>query len=79
MAAKCTRKRIIIKKGRKVIADFMGRQGSSCPPRRKPSTAHLRPWKAVMKKASPQCARRFGGGTKAFGRCMKDALKSVHG
>jgi hypothetical protein len=80
MAAKCERKRIIIRKkgSRKVIAEFMGRQGSGCPPRRKPSTAHLRPWKQVMKKASPQCAKRFGGG-KAFGKCMKDALRSVRG
>jgi hypothetical protein len=79
MAARCTRKTIKFKTRRGRTITFTGKSGSACPPRRKPSTAHLRPWKAVMKKASPQCARRFGGGTKAFGRCMKDALKSVRG
>jgi hypothetical protein len=79
MAKKCVRKRIVIKKGRKVIAEFMGHTGSGCGPRKKPSTRQLGPWKGVMKKASPQCAKRFGGGTKAFRKCVGDALKSVRG
>lgn len=76
-ACKITTIKFKTKRGRPI--SFRGHSGSDCPPRRKPSTRHLGPWKAVMKKASPQCARRFGGGTKGFGKCMKDALKSVRG
>ncbi len=80
MAKKCTRKKITIKKkGGKIIATFMGHTGSDCPKRKKPSTARLKPWKDVMKVASPQCARKFAPFTKPFGRCMKDALRSVRG
>lgn len=79
MAAKCSRKRIVIKKGRKVIAEFMGRQGSGCPPRKKPSTAHLRAYKAHMKVVAPSCRRRFKPFTKPYGKCVKDAFRNYGG
>lgn len=78
MAAKCVRKRIVIKKGRKVVADFMGHTGSGCGPRPKPKTGHLREAKALMKKAAPQCARVHKPFTKPYGNCIRQAFKSSY-
>lgn len=61
------------------VISFRGHQGTDCAPRKKPSTRHLAPWKAVMKKAAPQCAKRFGGGTKAAAKCVGQAIRSVKG
>lgn len=80
MAKGCKVKEIVIKrKSGKVIARFRGRSGSDCGPRKKPSTAALGPWKKTMKIAAPQCARKFGGGTKEFRKCVGQAIKSVKG
>jgi len=78
MAAKCKRTTIKFKTKRGRTVAFTGHEGSGCAPRKKPSTRHLAPWKAVMKKASPQCAKSFKPG-KQRQRCVKDALKSVRG
>lgn len=75
--AKCKRKRIVIKKGRKVIAEFMGRQGSGCPPRKKPSTAHLSLWKRTMKAEAGPCKRKAKGNAAAYRRCIGNAMSSV--
>jgi hypothetical protein len=58
---------------------FRGRTGAGCPPRKKPSTRHLRAWKEVMAKASPQCKRASKGNVKAFRACVGEALDSVKG
>lgn len=77
MAAKCKRKKVVIMKGRKVIAEFMGRQGSGCGPRPKPSTAHLKVFKSVMKDAAPSCKRGARGNIKAYRKCVGAAVKSA--
>jgi len=75
--ATCKRKRIVIKKGRKVIAEFMGHQGSGCPPRKKPSTAHLREWKTAMKREAPRCKRAAKGNAAVYRRCIGNVMRSV--
>lgn len=77
--AKCKRKRIVIRKkgSKKVIAEFMGRQGSGCPPRRKPSTAHLSLWKRTMKEEAKPCKRKAKGNAAAYRRCIGNAMRSV--
>lgn len=66
--ARCVRKTIKIKSKRgRVIAEFMGRQGPGCGPRKKPSTAHLRPYKAEFKAQAKACKGRSRG---AFLKCM---------
>lgn len=76
----CTRKKIVIKKkSGKVIASFMGRQGSGCGPRKKPSTAHLRHYKSAFKDAVKSCKKaskkRSGKhGRSAFNNCIASAM-----
>jgi hypothetical protein len=75
--AKCKRKRIVIKKGRKVIAEFMGHQGSGCPPRKKPSTSHLSLWKRTMREEAGPCKRKAKGNAAVYRRCIGNAMRSV--
>jgi hypothetical protein len=75
--AKCKRQKVVIKKGRKVIAEFMGRKGSDCGPRKKPSTAHLRMFKDVMKDAAPSCKRGARGNVKAYRKCIGAAVRQA--
>lgn len=83
MAAKCKRKKVVIKKGRKVIAEFMGRSGSGCAPRviskekGKKMTAHLRVFKSVMKDAAPSCKRGARGNAKAYRKCIGAAVRQA--
>jgi hypothetical protein len=72
----CVRKKIVIKKrSGKVVASFMGRQGSGCGPRPKPKTGHLRHYKAAFKSAVKACkkqshARKGKRGRSAFNNCI---------
>lgn len=67
-SSKCVRKKITIKSKRgKVIAQFVGRQGPGCGPRKKPSTAHLRPFKSEFARQARACKGRSRG---AFLKCM---------
>jgi hypothetical protein len=75
----CARTIVKFKTRRGKTISFPGHQGSACAPRKKPSTRHLRPYKEVMAKAAPQCARRHGGGTRAFAKCVGQAVRSVRG
>lgn len=75
----CKRTTIRFKTKRGKVVSFSGKSGPACGPRPKPKTGHLRPWKQVMAKAAPQCARKHGGGTKAFRKCVGQAVKSIHG
>lgn len=75
----CTRKTIKFKTKRGRVISFTGREGPSCGPRKKPSTRHLAPWKAVMKKAAPQCKRAARGNVRAYRKCIGTAVRSVHG
>lgn len=70
----CTAQRVSFKaKGEKV--SFTRHVGPTCKePRR--STAHLRPWKQVMKAASKPCGKRHGYFNKQYGRCIRDAMRS---
>ena len=42
----------------------------------KRSTAHLREYKNIVKRAAPSCGRRFGYFNKAYGRCIRDAIRT---
>lgn len=75
MAAKCTRKRIVIKKGRKVIADFMGHSGSGCAPRRKPKPPP-KEFRDAMRDISRSCRKVEEPFTKAFGKCVRQGFRS---
>ncbi len=76
MAAKCKRTTIKFKTKRGKTVSFTGKTGSDCPPRKKPSTAHLKAWKAVMKAEAPKCRRKTKN-VAAFRRCVGNALKSA--
>lgn len=78
MAAKCSVKTVNIKRkgSRKIIASFRAHVGSGCPPRKKPSTKHLRFYKEIMRDAAPSCRRRFKPFTKPYGKCIKDAFRA---
>lgn len=68
----CTRKKIVIKrKSGKVVASFMGRQGSGCGPRPKPKTGHLRHWKIAMKESARACKGKPRG---QFLRCVASSM-----
>lgn len=54
------------------VISFKGKQGPACGPRRKPSTAHLRPFKSMMRKASKSCA---GKSLKPFRACVRVKMK----
>lgn len=75
MAKGCKRKTISFRAHGKTVS-FMGRQGSACGPRKKPSTRHLGPYKKVFKAASKSCSKRYKPFTKPFGRCVRDAFRA---
>lgn len=77
MASKCKRTTIKFKTKRGKTIQFTGKSGSNCPPRKKPSTAHLRVWKNVMKEVAPGCKRKSKGNVKVFRRCVGNAMKSA--
>lgn len=74
----CKRAHVVIWKkrgGRKYqIADFMARKGSSCGPRKKPSTRHLTKYKKAFAAAAKACKRAGKKGT-SFGKCIGAKLK----
>lgn len=75
-SARCTRKKIVIKSKRGTVkAEFVGHSGPGCPPRKKPSTRHLAPYKKAFARQAKQCA---GTSLPGFRKCMK-RLKGAHG
>lgn len=74
---KCVKKVVKFRAGREVKS-FMAHVGSGCPPRKKPSTAHLRAYKLQMKRVAPNCAKGSQG-VKAFRACIKDAFRNFQG
>lgn len=77
MAAKCKRGTIRFKTKRGKTIQFMGRKGSDCGPRKKPSTGHLREFKSAMKSAAPGCKRKAKGSVAVYRRCIGNAIKSA--
>lgn len=77
MAKKCTTGTIRFKTKRGKVISFKGHKGSDCAPRKKPSTAHLREYKSVMKSAAPGCKRSARGNVKVYRRCIGNAIKSA--
>ena len=70
----CTRKKIVIKKkGGKVVATFMGRQGKGCGPRPKPKTGHLRQYQQALAHAARSCKRK-NLKRHAFLNCVSSAM-----
>jgi len=59
------------------VITFRGHKGGSCGPRPKPSTGHLRKYKAVMKAEAPGCKRRARGSAAVYRRCIGNAIKSA--
>jgi hypothetical protein len=66
--ARCTTKLITIKrKSGKVIAQFKGRTGPGCGPRKKPSTRHLARYKKAFARQAKACK---GKSLSQFRSCM---------
>lgn len=65
----CQKKNIKIKSKRgKIVAEFVGHTGPGCPPRKKPSTRHLGPYKKNFGLQAKACA---GSKRSAFISCMR--------
>jgi hypothetical protein len=75
MAKGCKKKRVSFKAHGKAVS-FMRKCSSPAELKRKRSTAHLRPYKQIVKAASPQCGKRFGYFNKQYGRCIRDAIRT---
>ena len=75
-SGKCVRKQIRFKTKRGKTISFTGKQGASCGPRPKPKTGHLRPFKAIFKRAAKACKGTTRG---RFLQCMKSNTKNVRG
>lgn len=75
--AKCKRGTIKFKTKRGKTIQFSGRKGADCGPRKKPSTAHLRVFKSVMKDAAPSCKRGARGSVKAYRKCIGAAVRQA--
>lgn len=74
---KCTRKRVIIRKkgSKKIIASFMGRQGSGCGPRKEPKPPP-KEFRDAMRDISRSCRKVEEPFTKAFGKCVRQGFRS---
>lgn len=72
-ACKLTTVKFQTKRGRTIA--FKGHSGPDCPPRRKPSTRHLAPWKKAMKIAAEACAGSRGVSTRRA--CVRKFLKAA--
>ncbi len=80
----CTRKRVSFKVGRgKEPISFMARTGSTCGPRKKPSTAHLKEYKTAFKREAKICAARARSGKgskfskKVYTHCIGTGMKTA--
>lgn len=75
MAKACKISNIKFKTKRGRVISFRGHSGSDCPPRRKPSTRHLAPWKKAMKIGAEACANSRG--VAARRACVRKFLKAA--
>lgn len=75
--AKCKSTTIKFKTKRGKVISFKGHAGSGCAPRKKPSTRHLKVYQEVFGEAAKKCAKKYGGFTKAAGKCAGDAVKAI--
>lgn len=64
-ACRVTTVRFKTRRGR--VVEFRGKKGPGCPPRRKPSTRHLAPYKRALAAAARACKGRRGA---TFRRCV---------
>lgn len=71
MAKKCKAGLVRFKTKRGKTVSFKGHVGSDCGPRPKPSTRHLAPYKAAMRRAAKGCKGRHG---QAFRNCISTEM-----
>lgn len=76
MAKGCKKKRVSFKAHGKQVT-FQRKCSSPAQLKKKRSTAHLRVYKSIVKDAAPSCGRKYGYFNKKYGKCIKDAIKSV--
>lgn len=69
----CTGQRVSFTPAGGEKVSFTRHVGPACKaPKR--STAHLKDYKKVLKKASKPCGREFGYFNKKYGSCIRDAM-----
>ena len=80
MAKGCKKKRVSFKVGsgrNKQTVSFQRKCSSPAQLKKKRSTRHLSVYKSIVKDAAPSCGRKYGYFNNQYGKCIKDAIKSV--